>query len=71
MSLQRLLLFSSFSSAGLAIAQQCGLHGASVAIMGRTAERLEAATLFLRSNGINDVLPCVGDVCCEERRILC
>lgn len=50
------------SGIGLAIAKQFGLHGASVAIMGRSAEKLKNAEAHLRTSGVTNVLTVAGDV---------
>jgi peroxisomal 2,4-dienoyl-CoA reductase len=50
------------SGIGLEIATQFGLHGAKVAIMGRTEAKLLDAVKALNLSGVQDVLVVVGDV---------
>jgi hypothetical protein len=49
------------SGIGLEIAQQLGVHGAKVAIMGRTRTKLDLAVSELRGKGI-EMVGFVGDV---------
>ncbi len=57
------------SGIGLSIARQLGLHGARLAIFGRTKEKLESAAASLRKDGVKDVLVITGDVRKLEVRI--
>jgi len=50
------------SGIGLQIALQLGMHGARVAIMGRTKEKLDQAKQFLQSEGVTRVVAVSGDV---------
>jgi peroxisomal 2,4-dienoyl-CoA reductase len=50
------------SGIGLEIARQLALHGARVAIMGRTESKLRAAQEALQSGGSGPVLTVAGDV---------
>lgn len=58
---RRALVTGGGSGIGLQIALQLGLHGARVAIMGRSKEKLDKAVIFLRSEGVN-ALAFQGDV---------
>ncbi len=50
------------SGIGLEIARQLGLHGARIAIMGRTEGKLQAAAQQLQQWGVGPVLAVPGDV---------
>ncbi len=59
---RRALVTGGGSGIGLEVAKQLGLHGARVAIMGRTASKLQEAEQQLRSAGVGEVLCVQGDV---------
>ena len=56
------LITGGGSGIGLQIALQMGLHGARIAIMGRTLEKLNKAKAYLKSEGVGRVLVVEGDV---------